>query len=320
MGLLELSRTRWRDGRDVLRLAVTAAWLAAPLLALLALMRGTGGAIGGQGSTWNLTSKLLWISSFANGYNWVLSACLGAGAIAALYVLFRNRLANLDKEGRWIAAGFAVLYVVMPFRLFDTAFVDVRVVVAAVLVLPAFVTLAGRGGSLRRRLGYAATVVLLVNAGFVAHAQLTYDSAYDELRRSFRHLAPASRVLVGTSGDAQDPPKTLLDYPMYNAPVLAAEARDAFVPTLFTAAGKQPIVARAAVRQLDVPYGGPVPVAILRDIALHPGHPASAPRFIADWEEDYDYLYVVGTPGANPMPELLERLDSGARFTLYRIR
>jgi hypothetical protein len=48
--------------------------------------------------------------------------------------------------------------------------------------------------------------------------------------------------------------------------------------------------------------------------------PPDVPSFVRSWHRDYDYLYVVGTPGSNPMPALLERMDSGKRFVLYRIR
>ena len=107
---------------------------------------------------------------------------------------------------------------------------------------------------------------------------------------------------------------------MYNAPLLAVHYRDAFSPTLFTAAGKQPVKARAAVEPLDVPYGGPVP---LRDLlAVASGEPPSrpVPHFARNWVEDFDYLYVVGAHAEKPHTSPLEIIDVGKRFTLYRIK
>ena len=106
---------------------------------------------------------------------------------------------------------------------------------------------------------------------------------------------------------------------MYNAPTLAVHYADAFVPTLFTAAGKQPVVVREESRHLAVPYGGPVPVAELR--ALAEGRPApGAPAYAGAWTRDFGYLYVVGPQDGNPMPERLEPLAASRRFGLYRIR
>ena len=48
--------------------------------------------------------------------------------------------------------------------------------------------------------------------------------------------------------------------------------------------------------------------------------PADVPPFIRTWYRDYDYLYVLGPSAANPLPELLEVLDTSERFVLYKIR
>jgi hypothetical protein len=94
---------------------------------------------------------------------------------------------------------------------------------------------------------------------------------------------------------------------------------NAFVPNLFTAVGKQPVQARAAVQRLAIPYGGPMPIRVLAAVAA--GQPPSdIPPFIRTWYRDYDYLYVLGPQVANPLPDLLEELDGSARFVLYKIR
>ena len=40
----------------------------------------------------------------------------------------------------------------------------------------------------------------------------------------------------------------------------------------------------------------------------------------AGWPRDFDFLYVIGAPGENPMPALLAPLRVERRFTLYRIK
>jgi hypothetical protein len=37
-------------------------------------------------------------------------------------------------------------------------------------------------------------------------------------------------------------------------------------------------------------------------------------------DRDYDYLYVLGPHVVNPLPSLIEEVDSSARFVLYKIR
>jgi hypothetical protein len=106
---------------------------------------------------------------------------------------------------------------------------------------------------------------------------------------------------------------------MFYAPTLAVHYANAFVPNLFTAVGKQPVQPRAAVQRLAIPYGGPMPMRVLTAIAT--GWTSSElPPFIRTWHRDYDYLYVVGPHVANPLPNLLDEVDSSTRFVLYKVR
>ena len=66
-------------------------------------------------------------------------------------------------------------------------------------------------------------------------------------------------------------------------------------------------------------YGGPVPVRLLRDVATGAAS-TEAPLFVRTWLSDFDYLYVLGPPAPNPMPERLDPKAAGHLFALYRIR
>jgi hypothetical protein len=79
------------------------------------------------------------------------------------------------------------------------------------------------------------------------------------------------------------------------------------------------VTVRSPYSRLYIPYSGPAPVSILKRIAEGP-MPADVPLFVRNWHRDYDYLYVVGTLGPNPIPAWLEPMDSGSRFALYRVR
>jgi hypothetical protein len=149
---------------------------------------------------------------------------------------------------------------------------------------------------------------------------LPYRADYAAIIRSFDRIGRSALVLVGSSGEGEDPPfHDLTQYPIAYAPTLAVHYADAFVPNLFTEEGKQPVRARAAVRRLAIPYGGPVPVRVLGAIAAGRTLP-DIPPFIRTWPRDYGYLYLLGPRIDNPLPDLLEEMEGSRRFVLYKIR
>jgi hypothetical protein len=219
-----------------------------------------------------------------------------------------------------MTAGFALLFFALPSQVFSSAFADVRVLPAAALVLPAFLDL--RFPDRRWLLGSLACIsaVTLANLVVVYAVWGSYQSDYAEMIASFGKLERAARVLVADGGGASDPPlENLTAYPMYHAPVLAVHYAQAFVPTLFTAAGEQPVRAQPDVARLDVPYAGPAPMALLTAIAAG-NAPSGTPAFVRSWTDDYDYLYVLGPRVANAVPTVLEEVASGRRFVLYRVK
>jgi len=237
---------------------------------------------------------------------------LSASAILAL----RGHL-RLADSGPWIAGGFALLYLTLPFRLFDTTFADVRIIPAAGLVLPAFANLTIPNAAWRRALASAAAAFALANLILVGFVWTSYRPEYAAMIASFDRIAKGSAVLVAHSGDGQDPPQDRWEYPIFHAPTLAVAYADALVPTIFTYPGKQPLTVRPAYRRLTVPQGGPAPIAILQ--AIVSGAYENPPAYIRSWSSDFDYLYVVGPRAPNPMPSLLNELAAGSRFALYRI-
>ena len=166
----------------------------------------------------------------------------------------------------------------------------------------------------------AVSAITLANLAVVLAVWLPYRTDYAAIITSFQKIDRGARVLVGGSGESEDPPfDDLTRYPMFYAPVLAVHYANAFVPNLFTEVGKQPVQARTAVRHLAIPYGGPVPLGVLGAIAAGPTS-GDIPPFVRTWYRDYDYLYVLGPRVANPLPDLLEELDASRRFVLYKIR
>ncbi|CAA2138023.1 MULTISPECIES: hypothetical protein [Methylobacterium] len=293
--------------------------LALPALVAFGVMKATGGAVGQEGTAWNGQTKLLMVFATLNGYDLWLSTGGTVILVGLIGSAAMRGAVRPIQSGCWLAAGLAALFVVLPTRLFDTSFVDLRVTVAALLIVPGFIVVSPPSRAWGRLAAVAVLGVTLVNLASALTVAAIYRGEYAALVASFGQLKPGSRVLVGHSGSGEDAPLgDLSDYPIYNAATLAVAYADAFVPTLFTSIGKQPVTVIDGYRRLAVPYGGPTAMVILRDIAE--GRPnADAPGYTRTWTEDFDYLYVVGPSAPNPMPGLLVPLAASARFALYRI-
>lgn len=319
LGLYELSRIRQEQmsyGVAAVRLGA----LALPALALFVIMHMTAGSIGSEGTSWFLGFKPIWPLRIMNGYNLTAAATTGLALMIALLFGARRGILKLDRAGSWIAIGFALLYLAIPSKLFGTSFVDLRLIPAAALILPAFCSLTLPSRTWRMAALAAISGIILINLAVVLAVWLPYRADYAAIVESFRKIDRGSRVLVASTDDNGDPPfADLTSYPMHYAPTLAVLYANAFVPNLFTEAGKQPVRPREAVRRLAIPYGGPVPLEVLTAIAASQP-PAGVPPFIRTWPQDYDYLYVLGPRTANPLPDLLEALDTSERFVLYKIR
>jgi hypothetical protein len=295
------------------------AMLAMPSLALVVLMTGSGSTVGDAGTTWDFSRKHLWLMHILSGYSLPLSAVCVVVLIWLTVSLTSRGALRFEQSGAWLLAGFIALYIVMPFKLLDTAYVDMRVIVAAALVMPAFVSVTFPNRIWSHIAVVAVCAVALVNAGLVTGVWMAYRTDYADAQKSFALLPKRALVLVGHSGDGDDPPADLMDYPIYNVPTLAVHYADAFVMNLFTDPGKQPVSPRAPWRRLAVHYGSLAPVKLLKTIAEQ-GPPSGTPGFLQTWQHDFDYLYLIGPAIENPMPDRIVPVLVSRRFALYRIR
>jgi len=251
---------------------------------------------------------------------WCSSSAAGIIALfALLFALGRRGALRFEQSGAMLAAGFGVLYLAMPFRLFDTSYVDMRIPAAAALILPGFLSVTFPSRAWARGALAVAAAITLVNVAAVTSVWLSYRADYAAAIGAFDRMDKGAKLLITDSGDAPDPPADLRDYPIYNLGTLAVAYADGFVPSLFTERGKQPITVRPQWQRLDVPYGNLVPVKLLQAIAER-GAPADTPVFIRSWARDFDYLFLLGPKIANPMPGRLVEVTRAPRFALYRIR
>jgi hypothetical protein len=289
--------------------------MAAPVAALYFILLWSGGAIGKSVFDWWPGLKLLWPALIMNAYSLPLSAALAAIILCLLVYLGRIGAIQLTPAARWIGSGFLLVYLLMPGRLFDSAYGDVRLITAAALIIPSFLVISWPA---RRVQAVATTVsmgVIVVNAATVLAVWVPYQTDYHEIIASFRLLRPHSIILIGRPNASKS-----TDSPMYYAPTLAAHYAASLVPSLYTLAGQQPIRKSDTLKHFEIADSlDYLPTQLSQLSAVAAGKIDGAPLHVRNWLLDYDYLYVIGERTAD-VPDQLTEIVRGHRFTLYEIR
>ncbi|TWF58256.1 hypothetical protein [Neorhizobium alkalisoli] len=199
-----------------------------------------------------------------------------------------------------------LLSLVMPTQVFDTGGIDVR--------LPCMMALAAAAGlrpDVRGRLQLIILpVVFLVVASrtaFIEYVWLQRSADVASVERVLDHVEPGAAILPAqTSLDTAEFQKMPVGrsvggmFPSFlHYPALASLERDAFMPYLFTAAGKQPLRVREPWRAISVPEGAPVPSRLLdMDVADYL-------PYMADWKNRFDYILLLNADmesSSYPMP------------------
>jgi hypothetical protein len=300
--------------------ARTLAILAAPAAIILGYFVAHTANIGKGASEWTTFTKFLSLLHGLNGYSAYLSLGNILALIAMTYFMFRERSLSITPQGKWIAVGFLIFILVLPSQLLGGDLPDLRIAIGALLILPAFLTLPPTKQFFRFVPPLVLSLIALVNAGHIASLWLAYRPEYAALRESFKQIQRGAFVLVGHTnfgGDRFDKTKT----PIMTATALAAHYSNAFVSMLVTIPGQQPLqvcpeLGRLALERTEDYW--PLAFSVLAAVA-NGTSAADTPTHVRDWMHDYDYLYLVGPPGLNPMPSRLTALTTSNSFTLYRI-
>ncbi|WP_370675855.1 hypothetical protein [Pleomorphomonas sp. PLEO] len=106
-------------------------------------------------------------------------------------------------------------------------------------------------------------------------------------------------------------------------PTLATSDAGAFVPTLFTAVGKQPLMVMGGFRDISVPEGNLVSVGALFCESLWSSYLPFTP-YLANWRRRFDYVLVVNADlpdmyvGSN-LPDGLVKIADAGFAALYAI-
>ena len=311
----------WRafqSNSDWKRTAKTFAILAGPAAVILGYFAFTAHDAGEGASDWYAFGKFLSILHGMNGYSADLSLVSISAIIVTTFFMFKKKYLAITPGGKWIAVGFLILIVVLPFRVLGGDIPGLRIAIGALLILPAFLSFTGR--SFRFVPAVILSLIALVNAGHIASLWLGYRPQYATLQESFKEIKSGAFVLVAHA-NFKDDRFDASEMPLMTAMALAAHYSNAFVPTLFTIPGQQPLQVCPALKRLAL--GGtkdywPVAFSLLAAVA-NGATTSDTPAHVRDWVHDYDYLYLVGPPGPNPMPDRLAVLTTDRGFTLYRI-
>ena len=241
IGLFELRRlfeSRY-NARQTLAILLI---LSGPVAFMIILMLWTGASFGVNDSEWWFSWKPIWFVFFLNGY----SVTLAAGSACALAVLlfygFIKRSLALSIDGRWLAFGFLLVFLAMPFKLAGSRMADIRMITAAFLILPAFMTISPRAKSFGYFAAIVVVAIIVINSSYVGYVWISYQKDYEAVKASFTLLRQKSFVLVGASSVGENSSTILTDAPMWRAPTLAVYYAKAFVSSLYTIPGPMLLV------------------------------------------------------------------------------
>ncbi len=202
----------------------------------------------------------------------------------------------------------ALAYLAAPSQAMGGSGIDRRLPLALALVV-----CAGGGWSaprprLERALLAAAAVLFVARLAVVAASWSASDRDYRPILAALDGLPEGARLAVAAPPEAVNVQAT----PLLHLPVLAAARRDAFVPTLFTYRGQQPIAFAPAWRDLAAETSPDRLWAAFVLGALDPTQRALLAR--------YDYIAFVGVhPFTLADSAGLTPVFVAPRFGLYRV-
>jgi hypothetical protein len=276
------------------------------------------------------TTAVAWVYSWGHKLVGLLAGVVsydpamefGLALILGWLVFLAVRRSRLRLHAGLLAGilGCITLVVALPSNIGDASQVEMRLGALA-LTLAALALLPGSAAGLAGAPVLAFLSILI----FARTGYITYF-----WREGSRDIAAVEEVLAflprGTSllslQTAYGPQSAGLRIygawsPALHFPTRAVPLRQAFVPTLFSAAGKQPLRVLRPWASISVPEGGlPEP-----HFLLIPTHPTINQYFVylADWRERFGYILLLNADGTDmPVPGVALVADRGfAR--LYRI-
>jgi hypothetical protein len=290
------------EGRAVLlRLAAVAATVAVPLLAYCLTaphLPGNGALAPEWGpTTWRYKLDVL-ACAFAT-YDLRLDGLFFAPLLAVIAVAAFRRSLGLHQGLLLAALGLAVVSLLAPTWAADTAWVDTRIPIMALLTLMAAVdprpAFSARGSAV-----VAALMLALVagRAAWIGHIWELRQSDVRSIDRALAHVPAGAAVLPvehrpSVKGRRMAPPGRYFHFgaSFYHLYTLAVSERRAFSPLVFTTPGKQPLRVRQPWNEIAVPNGGRSPT--LRALRRPAGPWLTVAPYATRWRTRFDYALML---------------------------
>lgn len=225
------------------------------------------------------------------------------------------------------ALGLLALAVLVPSTLGGTAFVDWRFPVMAVLTAAAALRPGLRSARAGQAMAVALMLLALARTGWIAGIWRERQADVAAVEGVLAFVPAGAAVLpvehTGTDGASPRGRVLAVGLPFYwHLPSLAVPLRHAFVPTLFTAPGKQPLRVLPPWAEISVLEGMPAPVRYLHAFAPSP-QASYMMGYMAHWRGRFDYMLVLDAdmPDADDAALVpgLELLADRGFARLYRI-
>lgn len=238
------------------------------------------------------------------------------------------------------AALFALGFLVVPDPFFGTYFVSIRFWILAAFLLVAGTDLRFPGPRAATAFAVGLVGLLAVRTGVLTVNWMAYGDDVADLRRAMERIEPGRSVLIAWAGQEAgccntrdflltQPPwrHSLVALPsLIHLPSLITVERRAFVPTLFSHPGKQPLTVTQPYRDrcMAIYEGVPVDVRLLSrpEEATRRDHVEPCPHYVG-WRDKYDYVLVMFSnvfheAGLKPPPGV-EEAYRGTVFDLWRV-
>ncbi|MDB5599655.1 MAG: hypothetical protein JWN71_1699 [Xanthobacteraceae bacterium] len=247
----------------------------------------------------------------------VAFAMIGIVVTAGVWAV-RRGLMRVHPFCWFMLAVGGLVYLILPRVLFSTYLADQRLPIALAFMLIACIDLKLRHQIVRR--GFIAVLLILLGVRLI-EIDATWSNlsaGTTEFRASIKRIKKGSKIMVAYADRASG--DDVKDLGFVHAACIAMIERSALVTTAFTVDGKQVLHVRPEFHDfVDTDDGTPPSVAQLIVAADRPAD--NMPAFWHNWQNRFDYVYVLFTEdeAPNPDPENLTLVQDGERFQLYRV-
>jgi hypothetical protein len=271
------------------------------IAALILSAEGLPGDEKGIGLAWN--SPLSALSNFLSAISsyFTLTDVVLFIPILIIVIEARSRRQIRFHAGLLIATSFLlVLSMVAPRHAMGTGWISWRFPIMTLLTAAAAICpFPGASGRIRGRLVAASAATVFLRTAFVACVWWQGNQDAVAVQNVLADLPPGSKVLPISHFPAhrsgwQHANRYFFqgEDTIRHLPILATLDAGAFVPTLFTAIGKQPLQVIGEFRSMAIPEGNLLSPGALFCPNMQAFYAPFTP-YLADWRQKFDYLLVI---------------------------